>query len=46
MNLQDISVLMGVLAVVIILWGFFRALQRINKNLDDIKGILPLKDSK
>jgi hypothetical protein len=46
MNLQTISILMGVLAVVLILWGHFRSLQRINKNLDDIKGILPARGSK
>ena len=45
MDLQTISILMGVVAVALILFGHFRSLQRINKTLDDIKGILPAKVS-
>jgi hypothetical protein len=41
MTLQTISMLMGVVAVALIVWGHFRSLQRINKTLDDIKAILP-----
>lgn len=46
MTLQPIGALMGVFAILLILWGFFRSLQRINKTLEDIKGILQAKDSK
>ena len=41
-----IADLLGVLAILLILWGFFRSLQRINKTLEDIKGILQAKNSK
>jgi hypothetical protein len=46
MPFQPVAALMGVFAVLLILWGHFRSLQRINKNLEDIKSILRSKDSK
>jgi hypothetical protein len=33
----------GVFAVVLVLWGHFRALSKINKNLEDIKAVLEAK---
>jgi len=46
MTLQPIAALLVVFAVLLILWGYFRSLQRINKTLEDIKGILQAKNSK
>ena len=46
MNLQTVASLIGVLAVVLVLWGHFRSLERINKNLEHIKNILREKNSK
>jgi hypothetical protein len=46
MAIQPLAGILGIIAVLLILWGHFRALQQINKNLEDIKGILRAKDSK
>jgi hypothetical protein len=40
MTIQPIAGILGIIAVLLILWGHFRALHQINKNLDDIKGLL------
>jgi uncharacterized membrane protein len=45
MTLQPIAALLVVFAVLLILWGYFRSLQRINKTLEDIRGILQAKNS-
>lgn len=46
MTLQPIAALLVVFAILLVLWGFFRSLQRINKTLEDIKGILQAQNSK
>ena len=46
MPTQPFAGILGVLAILFILWGHFRALGQINKNLNDLKDILRTKDSK
>ncbi|HEV2199464.1 MAG TPA: hypothetical protein VGR73_06570 [Bryobacteraceae bacterium] len=46
MPTQPFAGILGVIAILLILWGHFRALGQINKNLNDLKDILRSKDSK